>query len=372
MDIAVFGGAFDPFHLEHKKIIQACKDELKVDKVIVVPSYSPPHKSSPLSDFDDRLAMVKAGTKDMDFVIIDTIERTRNTKNPTSVVLPILKEKYKSDKFYFVIGGDSMVHFHTWIKPEIIAKCATLAVIKREGYSDQIEAIERAKKDYDANIVLLNATGEEVSSSIIKATIELDLVPQNIDNDIYSIIKERQMYNKFSDIVLRLKNSIPKETFNHSVSTTLFGMKYVTILKLSYEKVFLACLLHDCAKHIKKEIDGVPMAVSHQYLGAEYAEKEYGINDREVLDAIKCHTSGKPNMSNLEKLVYVADMLEPNRKYDGVERLRIELEKDFEQGFYLCIESAMSKLLKEKNPIYPLTNRCLKYYTRNRKKIINS
>lgn len=365
MDIAVFGGAFDPFHTEHKKIIIACKDELKVDKVIVVPSFSPPHKSSPLSDFEDRLAMVEAGTKDLDFVIVDTIEKERNTENPTSIVLPILKGKYPSDNFYFVIGGDSMVHFHTWIKPDIVAKSATLAVVKREGYLDQIEAINRAEKDYNAKIVLLNATGEEVSSSIIKATIELGLEPQNIDSEVYSIIKERKMYSKFTQIVTKLKHTIPKDTFNHSVFTTLFGMKYVTKLKLSYEKVFLACLLHDCAKHIKKEIDGVPLAVAHQYLGAEFAKKEYGVEDEDVLNAIKCHTSGKPDMSNLDKLVYVADMLEPNRKFEGVDFLRKELDKDFEQGFILCIESTMSKLLKEKNPIYPLTNSCLKYYTRN-------
>ncbi|NLL56727.1 MAG: nicotinate (nicotinamide) nucleotide adenylyltransferase [Clostridiales bacterium] len=363
MDIAVFGGAFDPFHSQHKKIIKACKDELNVDKVIVVPSFSPPHKSSPLSKFEDRLAMVKAGVKGMDYVIIDTIERERNTSNPTSEVLPVLKEKYPSDSFYFVIGGDSIEHFHTWIKPELIAKSAILAVVKRQGYNDHLAAIERAKKDYNAKILLLNITGEEVSSSIIKATLELGLEPQNIDKEIYSIIKKRKMYNEFSAIIDKLKNSIPKDTFEHSVSTTLFAMKYITKLKLSYQKVFLACILHDCAKHIKMETPGVPLAVSHQYVGAEYAQSQYGITDSEIINAIKCHTSGKPNMSKLDKLVYVADMLEPSRDFDGVEELRQELDKDFEKGFYLCVKRSMQKLAKDKKPIYPLTNSCLKYYT---------
>lgn len=363
MAIAIFGGAFDPFHIEHRKIIASCKEELNVDKVIVVPSYLPPHKSSYITPFEDRFAMVKAGTKDLDYVIIDTIENKRETVNPTNIILPILKEKYQSDKLYFVIGGDSMVHFHTWIKPEVISKMCTLAVIAREGYDNLSQAIENAKQNYNSDILVLNAKGAEVSSSIIKATIEVGSEPQNLQKEVFDIIKERKLYNQFSHIIEKLKREIPIKTFNHSVSTTLYAMKFVAKLKLNYDKVFLSCILHDAAKHIKKEINGVPPPVVHQYLGAEIAQSEYGITDEEILSAIKYHTSGKPNMTTLEKLVYVADMVELSRKYERVEILRAEVENDFEKGFVLCVKSAMDKLLEEKNPIYPLTKSCLAYYT---------
>lgn len=366
MIIAVFGGAFDPFHSEHKKIIIACKKELKADKVIVVPSFFPPHKSNGISDYNDRLAMVKAGTKDLDYVIIDTIEYERNSINPTSVVLPILKEKYPCDEFYFVIGGDSMVHFHTWMEPQKVAETATLAVIARAGYYDHIQAIENAKKEYNASAVLLKETGGEISSSIIKATIELGLESPNVQNNVYNTIKERQLYTQFSHLINKLKQSIPKKTYEHAASTTLYAMKFIAKLSLDYKKVFVACILHDCAKHIVKEIEGVPSKVCHQFTGAELAQTEYNITDIEVLDAIRYHTSGKPNMTNLGKLVFVADMLEPTRNYEGVEQLREELEKNFEKGFFLCIKASMEKILKEKYPIYPLTKSCVEYYTKNR------
>lgn len=369
MVIAVFGGAFDPFHSEHRKIITACKTELNADKVIVVPSYCPPHKSCRITDFSDRVDMVKAGICDLDYVYIDTIELDRNTVNPTSVVLPILKEKYPADRFYFVIGGDSMVHFHTWINPQKVAQNATLAVVAREGYDKLNEAVQNAKKDFGAEIVMLKTTGEEVSSSIIKATVELGLVPQNVPNAVFDIIKARGLYSRYSLIVARLKSSIPERTFKHSVSTTLYAMRFITKLNLNFDKVFLSCILHDCAKHIKTPMEGVPLPVVHQYTGAEIAQNEYGITDGEILGAIRCHTSGKPAMTDLEKLLYVADMTEPNRSFPGVEKLRKTLDRDFEKGFVDCVRACMDNLLEEKNPIYPLTVSCLEYYTKKKGEI---
>lgn len=363
MRIAIFGGAFDPFHTEHRKIIVSCKKELSIDKVVVVPSFSPPHKNSPMSDFNDRFSMVIAGTADLDYVIVDKIEKERNTENPTYKVLPLLKEKYPCDELYFVIGGDSMIHFHTWIKPDIITKYATLAVISRDGYNGLNEAIANAKKHYGAKIILLNAEGEEVSSSIIKASIELGLDTQYLQKQVREIIYKRKLYKRYNDIVNKLRSNISEKTFQHSCSTVIYAMKFVSILNLDYEKVFLSCLLHDCAKNLNVEMKGVPSPVIHQFIGAETTKNEYGIIDEEILDAIKYHTTGKEEMSVLGKLVFVADMLEPLRNFDNVQMLRKEIEKDFENGFFLCLNSSYNKIAKEKNSVYPLTKRCIEYYT---------
>ncbi len=90
MKIGIFGGAFDPFHSQHKQIIIKAKEELDLDKVVVVPSFVPPHKQNSLSDYDLRVKMVMIGTKDLDFVIVDTIEKTRGKNNATYQVLPEL------------------------------------------------------------------------------------------------------------------------------------------------------------------------------------------------------------------------------------------------------------------------------------------
>jgi predicted HD superfamily hydrolase involved in NAD metabolism len=73
-----------------------------------------------------------------------------------------------------------------------------------------------------------------------------------------------------------------------------------------------------------------PSEVAHQFLGEYIAREELGVEDKDVLNAIKYHTTGRDNMSTLEKVVYVADLIEPSRKYEGVNELRKVIDKDFE------------------------------------------
>ena len=71
-------------------------------------------------------------------------------------------------------------------------------------------------------------------------------------------------------------------------------------------------------------------------------------------------------MTKLGKLIYCADMLEPNRAYDGVEYLRAVISEDFEKGFIACINRSYDHLLLQNRPIYPLTKECVEYYNKNR------
>ena len=84
-------------------------------------------------------------------------------------------------------------------------------------------------------------------------------------------------------------------------------------------------------------MEGVPAPVVHQFTGAERARDFYGVTDERILSAIRYHTSGKPDMTKLEKITFSADMLEPNRNFDGVEKLRAIMDEDFEKGFIACV-----------------------------------
>lgn len=363
MPIAIFGGAFDPFHSEHRKITEACANELHAEKVVLVPSLSPPHKNSVTTPFDNRAEMLRVGTSDLPYAVIDTIECSTGKKNPTYKILPMLKEKYPTDRLYFVMGGDSLINFHTWLRPEVVAKSAVLAVVKRGGYDGLEQAAERVKRDYNAEIVMLNVSGDEVSSSEIKASVELGLEPQNVNFEVAEYIKEHKLYSRFSKIVAQLKADIPQHTFVHSASAVMFSMGYLAKLQVDYQKAFTACLLHDCAKHTAIAAEGVPQAVAHQFAGAVRAKEFYGISDKEVLDAIECHTTGKPNMNNLEKLVYVSDMLESGRDFAAADGLRQMVKENFEQGFVACVKKNLEIVRLKNKPVHPLTEKCLEYYT---------
>lgn len=362
MNIGIFGGAFDPFHAEHKFLIECAHEELNLDKVVVVPSFLPPHKNCVISSYEARAEMVKAGTLGLDYVVIDDIELQRGTVNPTSVTLPILKQKYPCDNFYFLMGGDSVINFHSWIEPEKIAAVAKLAVLPRYGCGGMDKAVEFLRNDMGADITVLSKMGNRVSSSCIKATVELGFKPEEVSDEVLKTINKHSLYSRFSDLIRRYKSDVTEEIFKHCASTVMYGQSFTGLLKLRFEDVFLSCLLHDCAKNIHTDIEGVPSAVTHQYTGAERARVVYGITDDSILDAIRFHTSGKPNMSVLGKLVYCADMLEPNRCFPDVERLRTLISEDFELGFRECINHSYEYLISGKKSVYPLTKDCAEYY----------
>ena len=359
MKTAIFGGAFDPFHNEHLNIIIAAH-KAGCDRVVAVPSFLPPHKEKLFSSYEARREMVAAGTEGLPYVIIDDIERERGTTNPTSVILPILKQKYGD--CVFLMGGDSVKNFHTWIDPQKIADATTLAVVRRGGVGNFYDDVERLKKDYGARVEILPYEGNRVSSSAVKAAVELGADTDDISSAVKKTIEKSGLYRQFGSLVERVREDVPERTFRHCASTVIYGEDFAGVNRLSYEEVFIACLLHDCAKHLAVKMEGVPAPVVHQFVGADRARERYGVEDINILNAIRYHTSGKPSMTQLEKLVFSADMLEPNRNFEGVEELRAIMDNDFEEGFRACVNATYSHLISKGGEIYPLTKECAEYY----------
>lgn len=365
MRIGFFGGAFDPFHNEHKRIIESAKNELNLDRIVVYPSFAPPHKEC-TAPYDDRKALAEIALSGCDYAVIDDVEKERGgEKNPTVEILPLLIDKYPADEHYFIMGGDSIINFPKWINPQKIATMIKLAVIARENATEVVKAAEEAEKNYGASVRVLDYVGRKVSGSLVKAALELGDMPNGISEEVYVAIRERGLYCEKKNLTDKLRTVLPERTFEHVKRTVYYALGLNVKLGLNYEKVFLAALLHDCAKPFHRAMEGVPAAVEHQFLGREEAEKTYGIRDEEILSAIECHTTGKPAMSTLEKLIFCADMLEEGRSYPGVCELRNAIETDFETGFRKCVESSLRKLEEDGKPIHPLTKECAKYYNIN-------
>jgi predicted HD superfamily hydrolase involved in NAD metabolism len=138
------------------------------------------------------------------------------------------------------------------------------------------------------------------------------------------------------------------------------------------KKAEISALLHDIAKYEKPSDypdfslpSDTPEDIIHQYLGEHIVRTRLGVTDEEILNAVKYHTSGRKNMTLLEKIVYIADLLEPSRKFLGVAKLREEIKKDFFKGFKICLEEIVEFLLKTGTEVYPLTLVALNYYKEN-------
>ena len=161
-----------------------------------------------------------------------------------------------------------------------------------------------------------------------------------------------------------LIEDIGLKRFKHSKRVMETALKLNT--SVDDDLVKAAAILHDCAKYnedkyLKLFADNISTetikykSVLHSFLGAEVAKKVYNIDNNQVLDAIRYHTTGKENMSELEKIIYLADAIEPERSYPGVDELRELAKKDIDQAVLYSLSHNIIFLTKKLSLIHPLT-----------------
>ncbi len=374
MKVAIYGGSFDPIHLEHRKIVTACKEELKVDKVILLPTYLPPHKKKSEVNYEDRINMVRLAFEDVDYVEIDDYEfRSGAEVNYAYDMLRELRKSYPN--FVYVIGGDSFLNIESWYNFEGLLQENEICVVKRGLVNcDYDEKIKEYETKYDAKISVLNYVGGDCSSTFIRVLSYLhkDIEPY-VGPKVAEYINENKLYQKYENFVKKIKNSVSDRLFTHIVNTTLCGIRINELcnLKISTTRVFVACMLHDIGKERKDILYGVPFqtvntAIFHQFYGERIAHNEYNVNDDEVLDTIRFHTTGKPNMTTLGKLVFLADKICKGRDYEGVDDIRETLKtKGFEEAFLQCLNWSYDYLVQQDKLIFPLTKEAVIYYKEN-------
>jgi len=119
-------------------------------------------------------------------------------------------------------------------------------------------------------------------------------------------------------IKLQLQDNVGSKICAHCIRTMEEAEKLAKIYNIDIEKVKIAALLHDCGKLWDKKAENL----KHAIVGAELAKNIYHVDDVDILNAIRYHTTGREAMSTLEKIIYIADKIEPNRNFEGVEEMR--------------------------------------------------
>lgn len=363
--IAILGGAFDPPHIAHITMADNAVQEYGYERVIFLPSYNPPHKRV-VTDGEDRLNMLTIALKDR-YEICD-IELKDDAVGYTSKVIPRLKSIYGD--FDFIIGGDSMRDLHTWHEPEkILSEVKLVVAVRDNDYRAVQEAVARYEGTPKRGIVLMKSNPPAIASTDIRVLIELGMdIGGCVDNGVADYIHEHGLYTRFLPYREKLQDTLSERCYRHSLRTVICAMKLNRNIGLERNKVFIAALLHDCAKEYKDYSgfdipkDSVNTPVAHAFAGAIVARGQYGIEDEDILSAIYTHTTADRNMSQLAKLIYMADMLEDGRNYPDVERLRELAQTDFESGFVECLKCSYTYLKEKGIQIYPLTKSAYEYY----------
>ena len=373
----VFGGSFDPVHVEHTNILKAAVRELCADKVIVVPTKNPPHKSASKTPFSDRAEMARiAFSKVSANVIVDDIENRNDGVNYSSDNLPVLEKKY--GKFVYVIGGDSLLALESWHEPEFIVRNFEIAVFDREGYQSAKDKAAELNEKWNGKIRILEYVGKEVDSHTIRDRLMLKADVSGLDEDVARYIKSRNLYSEFFPYVDKAATYLDAKRLVHSKNTALVALSLNRNFcpKIDEDKVLLAGLLHDVGKmydktELPKNIinaipsDSIGTPVQHQFVSAEIVKNDFHISDEDVLNAIRFHTTGRENMSQFEKLIYVSDLISYERNFQGVESLRKAVYNDFEKGFITCLTYSRDYVVETGREGYPLTDKAINFYKEN-------
>lgn len=372
--IGIFGGTFNPVHSEHVKIVCSAIEELQLDKVVVMPTCISPHKNSTPAPAEDRLNMLKLAFQGIDKVEISDFEISNGGKSYTYLTVEHFK-KTTDAHLFLIVGGDMLKDFKNWKYPQrILNACDLCAFVRQDLANDFYKEKEYFNKNFNKQFTLLKYVPQPFSSTEIRIYNSLNLNIENyVSKQVAAYIKAKKLYcgQRFEEFI---QKTLPEKRLIHTANVVVTALKKAKELNLDVEQVKTAALLHDCAKYIDyKTVNGfnlpkdVPAPVVHAFLGAYICEKVLKIDDVEILDAIKYHTSGKANMSKLSKLIFVADMIEKDRDYLGVDKLRELYDENFELCFHKCLEEEFTHLINKKSVIYFETINAFNYYIKNKK-----
>ena len=205
----------------------------------------------------------------------------------------------------------------------------------------------------------------DISSTKIREMKSIDVSPL-----VLSYIIDNRLY-----FAGKIKSYMNENRFIHSVSVAKLAYEIADSNHLADKnKYFIAGLIHDIGKDISKEeleeimnefyceYDNFPYQIKHQFVGEYIAKKVFEIDDSGILNAIKYHTTGRANMSLIEKCIYAADKIEPNRGFDSKDFIK-EMKVNIEKGFIKVLE-ANKQYFIERNIQFdnPLTKECFDYY----------
>ena len=382
--IGIYGGSFNPPHIGHIQAAQQAIRTLKLDKLLLIPAGIPPHKVMPgnTPTGEERLEMLRIAAVEETMEVCD-IEVKREGPSYTYETVEQLRLRFPDAELYLLMGTDMFLSFQTWKNPQRILDCVTLAVMYRgeKGESLKIAEKKAEMEGLGAKIVLVENKITAISSTQLRRLLAFGCSGAYLPQGVGEYIRERGLYDVGADwkglsmeelepIVIRLLNP---NRVNHVLGCRDTAVELAKRWGADVKDAARAGLLHDITKALDGPLqltlcDGYGKILSdfsrkypktlHALTGSLVAEHVFGENEA-VVSAIASHTTGKADMTILEKIIYVADYMEPNRDFPGVEELRKLAFEDIDAALKLGLEMTLEHLKKQGNEVSPESRKAL-------------
>lgn len=385
--IGILGGTFNPPHIGHIRAAVNTARALGLTKVLLIPAREVPHKE--VSPFDptpeQRFEMLRIAVSGNDLLEASDLELFREGKSYTWDTIQLLRQQYPDAELTLLLGSDMFRGFPEWKNADDILKEVGLAAISR-GEKHEEEFLRQGAQSLESKGVRVSVVHNpivDISSTQLRRLLAFGSGEEFLPEGVFDYIRANGLYDtdanwhqlpmeQLEPIVIRLLN--PKRVRHvlgcrdtsvalakrwganetdaaragilHDITKALDGPLQLTLCA-SYGKI-----LDDFSKKYPKTL--------HALTGSLVAERIFGENER-VVSAICSHTTGKANMNLLETIIYVADYMEPNRNFPGVERLRELAFSDIRAALKLGLEMTLEHLKNQGSEVSPQSREALEY-----------
>ena len=384
MKLAIYGGSFDPPHCGHVEAAQTVLNELKPDKLLVIPASSPPHKelSETSAPAQERLLLTQLAFQGLPDTEVSDIELHREGRSYSADTVGELLSLYPGAELYFAMGTDMLLSFEKWYRFRYLLDTVTLCVfIRNEGEEGEIaEHAAYLTEKYGARIVLLRHEPRAMSSTDLRDVLPRRLGASSLPDAVYERIIRAHDYDAKPELYWLREKAY--ELLNPGRVAHVAGCESEAVsLALRWgedpENAAEAAILHDitkklllkdqlilCGKYgiINDNVELSNVKLLHAKTGAELAKDRFGVSD-EVYNAIRWHTTGRPDMTLLEKIIYMADYIEPTRSFEGVDELRRLAYEDLDEAMVLGLKMSIDDVAAQGNEVHSMTLNAYEWYS---------
>ena len=366
MRIGIFGGTFNPPHIGHLRSAAAVAEQLRLNRLIIVPSGIPPHK--PLPDGTPpaalRMEMARATFESMQNVEISDIEIIKQGPCYTADTVSEIKRANPGAQLFLLTGTDMYLTLESWKDSETLLMSATPVVFSRNAddagkiveYSRGMQTRYGVRTETIANAVV------DISSSQLREMLPLRGGVGYITDTTYSYIIKNRLYAAKPDwewLREQAYSMLATSRLAHVAGCESEALRLADRWGVDADDAREAAILHDITKKLSPDehlnvlaehginvgkLENSEEKLLHAKSGAALAKSMFGVTD-EVACAIMWHTTGRVGMTFLEKIIYLADYIEPERDFPGIGELRAAAYEDVDKAMILGMEISVQDMI---------------------------
>lgn len=376
----LFGGTFDPIHSGHMALVEAVSRALDLKEVWLMPASVPPHKlKGHMACGEDRLAMCRLAAREVPGVQVSDMELKRGGASFTADTLDALTAAYPDTRWHLFVGADMFLTIDTWHRFADIAAMAVLCTVPRDGVTaEQLQRAAARLSEMGADCRVVDMPPVDISSTDVRRRAQegeplTGLVPPAVEEYIaaHGLYKETLPPLPADGQILEiLRGRLKNKRFLHSLAVAEEAARLAAKYGADPAKAKTAGLLHDIMKNtdpaeqlqilekygiLLTPVERSAEKLYHAMSGAVFIEKVLGIADRDILDAVRYHTTGRAGMSLFEKVLYLADFTSADRDYDDVAVMRRLVEKSMDEAMAYALAYTIRELTEKQAPVHPDT-----------------